>query len=95
MLGGFVASGGQMRLYAYKPNDLGETSFFVMAETREQADAYLRSHIERRLAACRAYWDGERTGDCPPGIEPHAVLAGVCTVTESDAGVVIENDNNY
>lgn len=68
-----------MKLYSFQPNGHGQLSFFVMAESKENAIAFVDKYIMENNLKDRYETDGWGTDYYE------------CTAT--DAGAVVINDN--
>lgn len=74
-----------MKLYAWQTDGgHGPLSFFVMAESEEQAAGFVRTHIERESAADASYASHMRHYDWPRCHE----------LKVYEAGQVVENSND-
>jgi len=82
-----------MKLYAWQPQGHGEQSFFVMAESEEQARQAVEAKIAELLAkgASDDYWeeDGHYTE-----YDFNGFGTGYYVLTVLDAGEVALNDND-
>jgi hypothetical protein len=81
------------RLFAWQPNGHGEKSFFVVAETEEQARAAVEAKISDLLAKSK---DGDYFGE--DGIYSEIDFSGWGTdyykLTVADIGEVVMNSND-
>ncbi len=75
-----------MKLYAWQPNGHGELSWFVMAETEDNAKAAVEHEMARRKAL--AIDDIDRITECGGwGTDYY-------TLTVAEAGAVLTNAND-
>jgi hypothetical protein len=74
-----------MKLYAWQTDGAhGPLSFFVMAESEEQATEFVRAHIERESAKDPSFASHMRSYDWPTWHE----------LKVYEAGQVVENNND-
>lgn len=78
-----------MKLYAWQPRGHGEDSFFVCANSQEEALACVEAEIARRMAIDPDDYDCEYLSD-----KPHGWGTDYYVLTVLEPGQVISNDNS-